>query len=144
MTPSEVFSLANIVAFIMWLLLIILPNWKATRFLINYKIIPIFLSIVYAFYLIQSLVTGPAMDFGSLKAVIQLFTVENAVLAGWLHYLAFDLLVGMWMLEQNKSLKIHQVIMVPCLVLTFMMGPIGFLLFFGIRVFKKRNNVVMV
>ena len=144
MTPSQVFSLANIVAFIMWLLLIILPNWKATRFLINYKVIPIFLSIIYAFYIIQSLLTGPAMDFGSLEAVIQLFTVENAVLAGWLHYLAFDLLVGMWILEQNKSLKIHQAIMVPCLVLTFMMGPIGFLFFFGIRAFKKRNNVVTV
>ena len=140
MTPSEVFSLANIIAFIMWLLLIILPNWKATRFLINYKVIPVFLSIVYAVYLIQSIITGPAMDFGSLEAVIQLFTVENAVLAGWLHYLAFDLLVGMWMLEQNKSLKIHQLIMVPCLVLTFMMGPIGFLVFFTIRAFKMQNS----
>ena len=143
MTPSEVFSLANIIAFIMWLLLIILPNWKVTRFLINYKVVPVFLSIVYAVYLIQSMLTGPAMDFGSLEAVIQLFTVENAVLAGWLHYLAFDLLVGMWMLEQNKSLNIHQTIMVPCLVLTFMMGPIGFLLFFGIRAFKMRNNIVV-
>ena len=140
MTPSEVFSLANIIAFIMWLLLIILPNWKATRFLINYKVIPVFLSIVYAVYLIQSMLTGPAMDFGSLEAVIQLFTVENAVLAGWLHYLAFDLLVGMWMLEHNKTLKIHQVIMVPCLVLTFMMGPIGFLVFFTIRAFKMQNS----
>ena len=126
----------------MWLLLIILPNWKATRFLISYKVVPISLSIIYAFYLIQSFVTGPAMDFGSLEAVMKLFTVENAVLAGWLHYLAFDLLVGMWMLEQNKTLKIHQAIMFPCLVLTFMMGPIGFLVFFTIRSFKKQYSSV--
>ena len=132
MTPSEVFSIANMIAFAMWFLLIILPNWKATRFLINYKVIPIFLSLVYAFYIIQSIVSGPAMDFGSLKAVMKLFTIENAVLAGWLHYLGFDMLVGMWMVDQNKTLKIHPVIMAPCLLGTFMIGPIGFVLFMGV------------
>jgi hypothetical protein len=139
MTPSDIFSAANIMAFAMWFLLIILPNWKATRFLINYKVIPICLSLVYAFYIIESLLSGPAMDFGSLEAVMQLFTVENAVLAGWLHYLVFDMLVGMWMLEQNKSLKIHPAIMAPILVATFMMAPIGFLLFMGIRAFNKQK-----
>lgn len=139
MIPSDIFSAANIMAFAMWFLLIILPNWKATRFLINYKVIPICLSLVYAFYIIESLLSGPAMDFGSLEAVMQLFTVENAVLAGWLHYLVFDMLVGMWMLEQNKSLKIHPAIMAPILVATFMMAPIGFLLFMGIRAFNKQK-----
>ena len=142
MTPSEVFPIANMMAFAMWLLLIILPNWKATRFLINYKVIPILLSIVYAFYIIQSLISGPAMDFGSLKAVMKLFTVENAVLAGWLHYLVFDMLVGMWMVDQNKSLKIHPVIMAPCLLGTFMIGPIGFVLFMGVRAFKNQSKSI--
>jgi hypothetical protein len=139
MTPSDVFSIANILAFTMWLLLIILPNWKATRFLIDYKVVPIFLSLVYAFYIIQSLISGSAMDFGSLQSVMQLFTVENAVLAGWLHYLVFDLLVGMWMIDQNKALKIHPVIMAPILIATFMIAPVGFLLFMGIRSFNKQK-----
>lgn len=82
------------------------------------------------------------MDFGSLQAVMQLFTVEDAVLGGWLHYLAFDLLVGMWMLNENNTLKIHPMIMAPCLLGTFMMGPIGFLLFMGIRSFVKRKEAV--
>jgi antibiotic biosynthesis monooxygenase (ABM) superfamily enzyme len=142
MTPSDIFSAANMMAFAMWFLLIILPNWKATRFLINYKVIPILLSIVYAFYIIQSLISGPAMDFGSLKAVMKLFTVENAVLAGWLHYLVFDMLVGMWMVDQNKSLKIHPVIMAPCLLGTFMIGPIGFVLFMGVRAFKNQSKSI--
>ena len=139
MTPSEVFSIVNIVAFAMWILLIVVPKWKATRFLIDYKVVPVVLALVYAIYIIQSVITGPAMDFGSLNAVMELFTVENAVLAGWLHYLVFDMLVGMWMLEQNKVLNIHPVIMVPCLIGTFMMGPVGFLLFMGARSFNKRK-----
>jgi len=140
MTPSEVFSIANIMVFPMWILMIVFPKWKATRFLIDFKVIPIVLSLLYAFYIISSIIEGPSMDFGSLQAVMQLFTVEDAVLGGWLHYLAFDLLVGMWMLNENNTLKIHPMIMAPCLLGTFMMGPIGFLLFMGVRAFHKSKK----
>ncbi|MBT8253677.1 MAG: DUF4281 domain-containing protein [Flavobacteriaceae bacterium] len=144
MTPSNVFLIANGVALIMWFLMIVLPRWKITQSLIKYKVVPVLLSIVYAIYLISSLISGPAMDFGSLQEVMGLFTVENAVLAGWLHYLAFDILVGMWMLDQNRTIKIHPGLMVPCLLATFMMGPIGFLIFMGIRAFKKNNKKVVI
>lgn len=140
MTPSEVFSIANILVFPMWILMIVFPKWKVTRFLIDYKLIPIILSLLYAFYIISSIIAGPSMDFGSLQAVMQLFTVEDAVLGGWLHYLAFDLLVGMWMVDTNKTLKIHTIIMAPCLLGAFLMGPIGFLLFTGIRTVYKSQN----
>ncbi len=140
MTPTDVFSLANMIAMPMWVLMIILPKWKATRFLIDFKIIPLVLSLVYAIYIIQAMRIGGGMDFGSLASVMALFTEENAVLAGWVHYLAFDLLVGMWMLDQNKTLKIHQLIMAPCLFGTFMLGPVGFLLFMAIRAFKQKQS----
>lgn len=140
MTPTEVFSLANMIAMPMWILLIFLPKWKVTRFLINFKLIPIALSIIYAIYIVISIQSGGGMDFGSLSSVMALFTAENAVLAGWVHYLAFDLLVGMWMVNQNKELGIHPVILAPCLFATFMLGPIGFLLFFIIKSIKKQQS----
>jgi hypothetical protein len=139
MTPTDIFSFANMTAMPMWLLMIILPKWKVTRFLIDYKVIPILLSVTYAFYIIQSLLGGGGLDFGSLESVMILFTKEDAVLAGWVHYLAFDLLVGMWILNQNKTLKIHQLIIAPCLFGTFMLGPIGFLLFMIVRAFKIKK-----
>lgn len=139
MTPSEVFSIANMLALPMWLLMLILPKWKMTRFLVDYKVIPIFLSLIYAIYIIQSLLSGPAMDFGSLESVMALFTSESAVLAGWVHYLAFDLVVGMWMLDENIKLKIHPLLMAPCLIGAFMFGPIGLLLFMCIKSFKKQT-----
>jgi hypothetical protein len=137
MSPTEVFSLANITAMPMWLLMILLPKWKVTRFLIDYKVVPILLALVYAIYIFTAIQAGGGMDFGSLSSVMSLFTKENAVLAGWVHYLAFDLLVGMWMLDQNKELKIHQLLMVPCLLGTFMLGPIGFLAFIIIKTIKQ-------
>ncbi|NKI32349.1 ABA4-like family protein [Croceivirga thetidis] len=137
MTPTEVFSIANLIVMPMWALMIFLPKWKVTRFLIDYKVIPLILSVIYAIYIGISLYTGGSMDFGSLQSVMALFTVENAVLAGWVHYLAFDLLVGMWMLDKNKTIGIHQILMAPCLFFTFMLGPVGFLLFSFIKAIKK-------
>ncbi len=140
MTPAEVFSISNFIAMPMWILMIVLPKWKATRFLIDHKIIPLILSLLYAIYIFLAMQTGGGMDFGSLASVMALFTEENAVLAGWVHYLAFDLLVGMWMIDENKKLGIHPLLMAPCLFATFMLGPVGFLLFMGIRSVKLKRS----
>ena len=140
MTPAQVFSIANMITMPMWILLILLPKWKVTRSLIDFKVIPLVLAVIYAIYIFISLQDGGGMDFGSLDSVMALFTKENAVLAGWVHYLAFDLLVGMWMIDQNKELGIHQFLMAPCLLGTFMLGPVGFLLFMILRGFKKSKS----
>jgi len=140
MTPATIFSIVNLIAMPMWLLMIFLPKWKITRYLIDYKIIPIILSIIYAVYIFISLSTGGGMDFGTLASVMELFTAENTVLAGWVHYLAFDLLVGMWILDQNKELEISHLLIIPCLLGTFMLGPIGFLLFIILKTIKKARS----
>lgn len=140
MNTTDVFSLANFMAIPMWLLLIALPKWKATRFLIDYKIIPLLLSLIYAIYIALTLQSGSGMDFGSLESVRALFNADNALLAGWVHYLAFDLIVGMWMVNQNRTLGIHQLLMVPCLFGTFMLGPVGFLLFMILKATKKQKS----
>ena len=140
MTPTEVFSIANMIAIPMWVLMLFFSKWKVTRFLIDFKVIPLTLAFMYAIYIFQAIQTSGMMDFGSLTSVITLFTEENAVLAGWIHYLAFDLIVGMLVLDQNKELKINQLVMAPCLFLTFMLGPIGFLLFMIIKTIKKKQS----
>ena len=140
MTPTEVFSIASMITMPMWILMIFLSKWKVTRFLIDFKIIPLALAFIYAIYIFQAIQIGGMMDFGSLKSVMALFTEENAVLAGWVHYLAFDLLIGMWMLDQNKGLRINQLLMALCLFLTFMLGPIGFLLFMIIKTVKQKQS----
>ncbi|AXT58291.1 DUF4281 domain-containing protein [Aquimarina sp. MMG015] len=140
MTTADTFSIANMIAMPMWVLMILLPKWKITRFLIDFKIIPIALSLIYAFYIFQAIQIGGGMDFGSLASVMALFTEENAVLAGWVHYLAFDLMVGMWILDQNKKIGIHQLLIAPCLFGTFMLGPIGLLLFLIIKSIKQNKS----
>lgn len=139
MTTSAVFQFANTIAMLMWVLMILLPNWKGTRFLVDYKLVPILLSGLYIIYIVQSVQGGGSMDFSSLESVKKLFTVEIAVLAGWLHYLAFDLVVGMWILDQNRVLKINHLILVPCLLGAFIFGPVGFLLYMIVRTIRLKS-----
>jgi len=139
MTTSAVFQFANTIAMLMWVLMILLPNWKWTRFLVDYKLVPILLSGLYIIYIVQSVQGGCSMDFSSLESVKKLFTIKIAVLAGWLHYLAFNLVVGMWILDQNRVLKINHLILVPCLLGAFMFGPVGFLLYMIVRSIRLKS-----
>ncbi len=138
MSPDTIFSISNLTAMFMWALMILLPNWKVTQKLIDLKLVPIILSLMYLIYISISILNGGGMDFSSLTSVMELFTKENSVLAGWIHYLAFDLLIGMWILNENKTLGIHHGIIVPCLLGTLMLGPVGFLVFLLVKTIKRK------
>jgi hypothetical protein len=71
--------------------------------------------------------------FSSLPAVAMLFSNPWLLLAGWIHYLAFDLVVGAWEVRDASRRGIPHLLVVPCLLLTFMFGPIGFLAYYAVR-----------
>lgn len=71
--------------------------------------------------------------FGSVVQVRALFDVPGALVAGWVHYLAFDLFVGSWIAERAAVMKLHRALLVPVLLLTFMFGPAGLLAFVLLR-----------
>ncbi len=64
------------------------------------------------------------------------------LLAGWLHYLAFDLFVGAWEVRDASTHGVPHVLVVPCLLLTFLLGPIGLLAYHAVRLIThERSNV---
>ena len=67
--------------------------------------------------------------FSTLDGVARLFENRWLLLAGWLHYLAFDLLVGTWEVLDSHQRGVPHLLVVPCLLLTFMFGPAGWLLY---------------
>lgn len=138
MNPDLVFSICNTLVLPQWLLMIVAPKWKSSQWLIKNPVIPIALSLVYiAFFASVFGVEGGG--FGSLQEVKQLFSADGAVVAGWVHYLAFDLLIGSWALKDSQSRGINHFIIIPCLLLCFMAGPVGWLLYFCIRSFIKNK-----
>ena len=138
MTPTEVFSIAGMITMPMWILMIFLPKWKVTRFLIDFKIIPLLLSLTYTFYIFKAILIGGMMDFGSLTSVMALFTEENAVLAGWVHYLAFDLFVGLWIAKDADAKDVSRILQAPILLATFVAGPIGLFVWLVVREGRAR------
>jgi len=128
MSLEQLFSTASTLAMLGWLILIFLPrrwNWL-TR--IPSLFIPIILSVVYS-YLITRYFFSAEGGFDTLANVQQLFTYPEAALAGWVHYLAFDLFIGGIIAKQADKIGLSRVIQAPILLLAFMFGPFGFLLF---------------
>ena len=121
-----------------WLLLVFLPRWKYVPQLICGVLIPLLLAIVYL-VLIAKYFGSAEGGFGSLAGVHALFQNQGILLAGWIHYLAFDLFIGSWEVRDARRLGVHHLLVVPCLVLTFMLGPIGLLLYFIVRAVAKRQ-----
>ena len=128
MNSAHVFSLVSTIAALQWLILIILPKFKVTTWLITYAPVPILFSLFYAFY-IAGFFNIPGAGFGSITEVRTLFSNDNLLLAGWIHYLAFDLLIGFHILKSAQSNSIPHFLVIPCLILTFMFGPCGYLIY---------------
>ena len=133
MSPDSIFQTCSTIAIVGWIaLLIISPFWSGfDKFLIG--IIITLFAIVYAWLIFQVFAPGDFEKFGSLNGVMELFTNKTAVTAGWIHYLAFDLLTGIWLKKNALKYNIHHLILIPCLLLTFMLGPIGLLLYLLVR-----------
>ena len=134
MTDAQLFQYANTTALLSWIVLVFQPKRTAPvlRFLI-----PAAMAVLYIWAL-SSAPPNPDGGFGSLAEVKALFTQDRAVLAGWVHYLAFDLFVGCWMVMDANTRGIKHLLVVPCLALTFMFGPAGLLLYLGLRAISTR------
>ena len=72
-------------------------------------------------------------SFQSLAGVHQLFFNNWILLAGWVHYLAFDLFVGSWIVRDAQALKLAHYWVIPILPLTFILGPVGFMFYQGLK-----------
>ena len=138
MNAETIFSACNALALIGWLLLIFFPRWAWTKRLVLSGIIPLLLAAVYLVLIV--LYFGRAEGgFGSLAEVSRLFEQPFLLLAGWIHYLAFDLFVGSWETSDAHRLKVPHLIVIPCLVLTFLLGPIGLIAYYVVRLKWQRN-----
>jgi Domain of unknown function (DUF4281) len=127
--PLEViFSLANSTALLSWCVLILLPRTPTVRRLVQVLAVG-GLCLAYAVLIQLYFFSVPGGGFGTLAAVQRLFEAPEVALAGWIHYLAFDLFVGLWMAQRADAMGLSRWLQAPVLVVTFMFGPIGLLLF---------------
>lgn len=131
---EQLFSICTALAMLGWVLLIALPRQRIAH-LVASVAIPLAISFVYLFLIAQHFGSADG-GFGSLAEVATLFGNPAMLLAGWVHYLAFDLFIGAWEVRDAQRHKVPHLLVVPCLVLTFMLGPIGLLAYLVLRTWR--------
>jgi len=139
MSDAQLFQYANSAALLSWIALVVQPKRVAP--LLRF-VLPAAFAVLY----IWALVTAPSNPdggFGSLAQVKALFLSDRAVLAGWVHYLAFDLFIGCWEAIDARERNIPHWLVIPCLVLTFMFGPVGLLTYFALRAAMSRRRAAV-
>jgi len=134
MTPEWMFTVANFTAIAGWAVLAagVIFNNAMLRDLIAGRIVPAILASAYT-VLIVVFWAGAQGGFGSLADVASLFANPWLLLAGWIHYLAFDLAIGAVIARKTFDESLPRLLLVPILPLTFLFGPIGWLAFEAVR-----------
>lgn len=138
MTPDLIFQYSTWLALLGWIIIIIAPFTKLTTTFVKWGLIPLLLSIIYAYLVIRYF--GDAEGgFGSLDELTILFQNKHALLAGWIHYLAFDLWIGCWEVEDAEKRNFSRWFVIPCLFFTLMYGPVGLLMYIILRLIFTRK-----
>ena len=130
-SASSLFSLCNTIALIGWIALAIAlfaPRLRRATWVGTGLVLPALLAVAYIGALAAGLAGGAKGGFDSIEALRSLFADDHALTAGWIHYLAFDLFVGTWIARSGIGAGLLPLLILPCLVLTFLVGPAGLLL----------------
>ncbi len=141
MTSLEaVYRVANFCAVIGWIVLVLAAMFGWRRALTRFcgTLVPLLLAAAYLVLLVTHW-GGSQVDFTSLTGVAALFRQPATVLAGWLHFLAFDLLVGVMVVDRFLDDRMPRILLLPVIPLVFFFGPVGWLAFQAIR-FARRDG----
>ncbi|MDA0820235.1 MAG: ABA4-like family protein [Proteobacteria bacterium] len=144
MNWDAIFGAANMVALMAWIALVFLPRWPALLGALLYLIVG-GLSLTYAVGLI-GIMTGTfeafggdgSANFSSIEGVRAVFASDGGITVGWIHYLAFDLFVGIWIARDGDAKDFSRFLQAPILFFTFTAGPFGLFLWLVIREGKAR------
>lgn len=150
-TVEELWAVVHVVALTGWGLILVAPFWRPA--LTMAYLPPLFQAMLYINILIPKMIypdpgsTPP--DLNNMKSIQALFEDPDVFFCGWIHYLAFDQLVGLAIAQDalttlQVSKLVYYTIIAVCLFLTFYLGPVGFLIYMVSRRFLMSNVLALV
>ena len=144
LTHDNIYLWTNFAILPFWLMLIIIPNSKFTQFFVNSIILPLILSATYIYIIYQAiLMDEPIFDFFklylSLDNLYTLFATESFLLVFWLHFLAINLFLGSWISRDGVKYNMPRNLVFFPLILVYLAGPLGLVLYWIIRVFYAKR-----
>lgn len=140
---ETVFSLINLAVLPAWILLAVLPRSVVTQTVVHSGLYPLLLGVFYTVTLVMGFAFGYGAEGGSFNSaagVSQVFSHPHGILIGWSHYLVFDLFVGAWMARDALRRAFPHLALVPSLFFTLMLGPVGLLIYFVLRLALRKGG----
>jgi hypothetical protein len=135
-----VFKAINWLALAGWAALLLSPLRRGAA-IVFARIMAACLCGLYLSLLVNGMIAGPGMPegagFQTLDAVQALLSTRGAILAAWVHFLAFDLFVGSWIASDAPGARVPHALVIPCLALTFVAGPAGLLLYLLLKAARR-------
>ena len=133
--PSEldlVYGLTGMLIIVCWGVLILHPD-RRSRLITGPKYaVPVLFGLIYAGIMMAKFF-GSGGGYGSIAEVRALFAHDDILLAGWLHYLAYDFFIGVWIAEHADRMGLSRQIQAAILIVAFMFPPMGLVLFLATR-----------
>ena len=145
LTVENIYLIINWGIIPFWLMLVFFPNLSVTNFLVNSVIVPLLLSIAYAYLSYQIFLDGNILSgfnlYYGIEDLYAVFSDELFLLIFWIHFLTLSLFVGAWISRDSQRYNISKPITIISLVITYFSGPVGLLIYWLFRIFfaKKIN-----
>ena len=131
---KTVFSLSSLLVMPLWALMIFAPLWRVTRSVMQSPWVIAPAALLYAALVLPNIATVfPAVLNPNLEGIRRLLSSESGATIAWVHFLAFDLFVGRWAYLESRALNLNVFAMAVLLFFTLMLGPVGALLYLGLR-----------
>lgn len=138
MNPDVVYSIVNTIALVAWIALSIAPyNARVQQAALGGVVV--MLAVLYAVLFIGSFNGAMMKELATLDGLMGLFSNKQALVLGWTHYLAFDLVAGIYIVRNAQTHEVSSRAIIPFLWLTFMAGPLGWLTYVIFRVLKTKK-----
>jgi len=144
LTFENIYIFSNYGILPFWLLLITAPRSKITQILVNSIILPLILSTAYVYVVYQAILLDEKIFetfklYLSIDNLYTIFATESFLLIFWIHFLALSLFLGSWVSRDAVKYNIPKKIVVFPLVLIYFTGPVGFILYWTIRIFYSKK-----
>lgn len=133
MILERLFLVSTLAVLPLWLLLICAPRSEWTKRMVQSAAPFLLLALLYVWSQALDGEPPPGAGFTSLEGVRILFSSEAAMLAVWLHFLVVDLFVAAWMARDAAAQGIRHLWLVPPLIITFALAPIGLAMYLVLR-----------
>ena len=126
---ATLFSWSNSLAMLGWVLLMFSPKRWTWLLATTGVAIPMIMGTLYGALMLANFAGAEGAGYGSLTQVRAFMNYDPTLLAGWLHYLCFDLVVATYIAIEADKIGIVRIVQIPILLATFLFGPVGFVLF---------------